>query len=162
MNWGWPFISTTTCLNQSRHKRSPPRGYMHTTSTTSALWWREVSHFLYGHLESRVTTGQMTRLEIELQAEVDKFIFCSFYMHSFPGTTRHRAGLSSKKLLLWKLQHSNTTSPQDPKESIWPARQRSLFTYCHAFWKTPTSAKISSGHMRPRNQRNFTDLPSSR
>jgi len=85
----------------------------------------EVSHFLYTTWKAR-NNWQMTRLEIELQAEVDKFIFCSFYCthHYNPGS-----GLSLKELLFesFSLEHH---LPQESQKRYLTASKLALH-YCH-------------------------------
>ena len=85
----------------------------------------EVSHFLYTTWKAR-NHCQMTRLEIELQAEVDKFIFCSLYcirQHD-PGS-----GLPLKELLFERF----SLEPHLPRESQkrYLTASRLALHYCH-------------------------------
>jgi len=85
----------------------------------------EVSHFLYVTWKAG-NNRQMTRLEIELQAEVDKFIFCSFY-----GAHQHNpdCGMPLKEILFetFSLQHQ---LPQESQKRYLTASKLALH-YCH-------------------------------
>jgi hypothetical protein len=85
----------------------------------------EVSHFLYVTWKAG-NNRQMTRLELELQAEVDKFIFCSFY-----GAHQHNpgSGIPLKELLF----ETFTLQPHLPHESRkrYLTASKLALHYCH-------------------------------
>jgi len=60
------------------HKNNPFLGLNEQNIHDFCIMTEEVSHFLYTAWKVRHSI-QMTKLELELQAEVDKFIICNFY-----------------------------------------------------------------------------------
>jgi len=60
------------------HTHNPSLGLNEKNIHAFCIMAEEVSHFLYTIWRVRHSI-QMTRLELELQAEVDKFILCTFY-----------------------------------------------------------------------------------
>jgi len=60
------------------HKHNPFLGLNEQNIHDFCIMAEEVSHFLYTTWKAGHSI-QMTKLELELQAEVDKFIICTFY-----------------------------------------------------------------------------------
>jgi hypothetical protein len=70
--------------NLRRH--NPLQGLHEKNIGDFCIMIEEVSHFLYTTWKARHDI-KMTRLEIELQAEVDKFVLCSLYCAQHPDST---------------------------------------------------------------------------
>lgn len=68
----------------------------------------EVSHFLYTTWKARHNM-QLTRLELELQGEIDKFVLCTFYGSS----SQHRREDLPLKELLFETCHFEEDLPQE-------------------------------------------------
>lgn len=85
----------------------------------------EVSHFLYTTWRAR-NNRQMTRLEIELQAEVDKFIFCTFYR---PREQSTNGGPSLKEILFERFSLQSNL-PREAQRRYLNASRLALH-YCH-------------------------------
>jgi len=85
----------------------------------------EVSHFLYTTWKARHDM-QITRLEIELQGEVDKFIFCTFYGSNSP----LRPDRLPLKELLFEKFHLEEDLPQEWIQRYTVASKLAR-NYCH-------------------------------
>lgn len=85
----------------------------------------EVSHFLYTTWKARQDM-QMTRLEIELQGEVDKFILCTLYACS--GRFR-RGTLPLKELLFESFRFEDDLPPE--WQQRYASASRLALNYCH-------------------------------
>ena len=85
----------------------------------------EVSHFLYTTWKARHDI-QMTKLEIELQAEVDKFILCTLYSAQQQGKTD---SLSLIELLFESYHFERNLSEESQKR--YQTASRLARHYCH-------------------------------
>ena len=85
----------------------------------------EVSHFLYTTWKARHSI-QITRLELELQAEVDKFIICTFYCFNQESRVKH---LPLKELLFESFSLEKDL-PLESKNRYFTASKLALH-YCH-------------------------------
>jgi hypothetical protein len=85
----------------------------------------EVSHFLYTTWKARHDI-QMTKLEIELQAEVDKFILCTLYR------AQHQVKTDSRPLidLLFEDYHFEVNLSEESKTRYHTASKLARH-YCH-------------------------------
>ena len=85
----------------------------------------EVSHFLYTTWRADQQI-QMTKLELELQAEIDKFVICTLYCATH-GT--HFNNLSLKELLFenFRVEHN---LPEESQNRYFLASKLALH-YCH-------------------------------
>ena len=85
----------------------------------------EVSHFLYTTWRAQHDI-KMTKLEIELQAEVDKFVLCSLYRAQHPESL-HRLPLME---LLFESYHFEKNIPEESQQRYHTA-SRLASHYCH-------------------------------
>lgn len=107
------------------HKHSPFLGLNETNIHDFCIMAEEVSHFLYATWKARHSI-QITRLELELQAEVDKFIICTFYCSNHE-TCFDRTIL---KELLFETFNLEKGLPVELKDRYSTASKFALH-YCH-------------------------------
>lgn len=85
----------------------------------------EVSHFLYTTWKARHSI-QITRLELELQAEIDKFIICTFYCLKHE---THVNSLSIKELLFETFSLEKDLPPE--LKNRYSTANKLALHYCH-------------------------------
>ena len=107
------------------HKHDPFLGLNENNIHDFCIMAEEVSHFLYTTWRARKSI-QMTKLELELQAEVDKFVICTFYR------SNHRACINnlSLKELLFETFSLEKDLPIESQQRYSTASKLALH-YCH-------------------------------
>ncbi len=107
------------------HRYNPLLGLHEKNIYDFCIMVEEVSHFLYTTWKAQLDR-QITELEIELQAEIDKFIFCTLY---FLNQRNYHTVLDLKKLLFDAFHFDNNIS-EESKDRYLTA---STFArhYCH-------------------------------
>lgn len=107
------------------HKHNPILGLNEKNINAFCTMAEEVSHFLYTTWKARYSI-QMTMLELELQAEVDKFIICTFYC------LNHESRVNSLPLkeLLFETFSLEKDLPLESKNRYSTASKLALH-YCH-------------------------------
>jgi hypothetical protein len=107
------------------HKHNPFLGLNEKNIHAFCIMAEEISHFLYTTWKARHRI-QMTKLELELQAEVDKFIICTFYC------LKHEARINNLHLkeLLFETFSLEKDLPLESKNRYATASRLALH-YCH-------------------------------
>ena len=107
------------------HKHNPFLGLNEKNIYAFCIMVEEVSHFLYTVWKTRHSI-QMTELELELQAEVDKFVICTLYC------SNHEARINnlSLKELLFETFSLEKDLPLESKNRYSTASKLALH-YCH-------------------------------
>ena len=112
-------------LIDNLHKHNPLLGLHEKNIDDFCIMIEEVSHFLYTTWKARHDI-KMTKLEIELQAEVDKFVLCSLYRAQHPDPT-HRLSLME---LLFEGYHFEKSLSEESKQRYQTASSLARH-YCH-------------------------------
>ncbi len=117
-------------LLNNLHRHNPLLGLDEKNIGDFCIMIEEVSHFLYTTWKARHDI-KMTRLEIELQAEVDKFVLCSLYL------AQHPASLDRLTLmeLLFESYHFVKNLPEESQQRYHTA-SRLASHYCHFLNRT--------------------------
>ena len=125
-------------IEQLRH--DDPAGCLH-NGNLAAFWvvLEGVSHFLY--LVWRATLGRpITRLEMELQAEVDKFVIAACWLERQHG----RVSLVALRRLLFEHVGYRQTLDDDSRQRYWQAN-RLAARYCEVLARSMQGAAGAAG-----------------
>lgn len=112
-------------LIENLRKHNPLQGIHEKNIGDFCIMIEEVSHFLYTTWKARHDI-KITRLEIELQAEVDKFVLCSLYCAQHPDST-YRLPLME---LLFEDYHFEKNLSEESRQRYHTA-SRLARHYCH-------------------------------
>jgi len=107
------------------YKHSPSHGLNEKNIHDFCIMAEEVSHFLYITWKAQHSI-QITNLELEIQAEVDKFIICTFYCSNYESRFNR---LSLKELLFETFSLEKNLS-KESKNRYYTASKLALH-YCH-------------------------------
>lgn len=107
------------------HRHDPFLGLNEKNILDFCIMAEEVSHFIYATWKARHSI-QITKLELELQAEVDKFVLCTLYC------THHETGINSLSLkeLLFETFSIEKELPVESRNRYSTASKLALH-YCH-------------------------------
>jgi len=107
------------------YKYSPSQGLNEKNINDFCIMAEEVSHFLYVTWKAQHSI-QITNLELELQAEVDKFIICTFYCSN----CEDRFNRLPLKELLFETFSLEKNLSKESKSRYYTASKLALH-YCH-------------------------------